>query len=98
MDLIISVFISLKGANNAIYCLFVKELDPNIMIGHKKKILAEAFFGHDQPSNEKTGSSYSSDLGWGRGCGLNSGQPSANQQIQRKKTFLQMLLVIHRAK
>ena len=46
MDLIISVFISLKGANNAIYCLFVKELDPNIMIGHKK-FFAEAFFGHE---------------------------------------------------
>ena len=92
MDLIISVFISLKGANNAIYCLFVKDLDPNSMIGHKN------FFRHDQPSNEKSGSSYSSDLGWGRGCGLISGQPSANQQIQRKKTLLQMLLVIHRDK
>ena len=72
--------------------LMLIELDPKSMISSK------AFPGSDQPSNEISDSSYSSDSGGGRGCRLISSQPSANQHIQRKKLCSQMLLAIHRAK
>ena len=59
---------------------------------------AEAFPGSDHPSNEISDSSYSSDLGGGRGYNPFSVKPSANRRIRGKKLLLQLLLVILRSK
>ena len=95
--LIISVFAGFNGANYAMFCLFVKELDPRSQNSHWI-FFAEAFFGSDQPGDKIFYYGEGSKFGGGsEGC-LCTGPPSATLLIRSKKSYLQLLSVIHRSK
>ena len=97
VSLIISVFAGFNGANYAMFCLFVKELDPRSQNSHWI-FFAEAFFGSDQPGDKIFYSGEGSKFGGGsEGC-LCTGPPSATLLIRSKKSFLQLLSVIQRSK
>ena len=86
VSLIISVFAGFNGANYAMFCLFVKELDPRSQNSHWI-FFAEAFFGSDQPGDKISYSGDGSKFGGGsEGC-LCTGPPSATLLIRSKKSY-----------
>ena len=97
MELFLSVFDGLESLKVKYFIFCGQYMTP---VEHTviEVFFAEAFPGSDHPSNEISDSSYSSDLGGGRGYNPFSVKPSANTRIRRKKLLLQLLLVIHRAK